>query len=181
MTREQFLCWANAQDARYEFDGFVPVAMVGGTINHNQIGLNIHRALYARLKGSAWRPLGPDAGVATIGDVVRYPDALITCTKAPGDATLVPGVVVVFEVVSANSVRTDRIVKVREYQAVSSIRRYVIVECATVGLTVLERAGSGGPWIGSTLTSAELLPIPEVDLEVPVGELYEAVELATAG
>jgi Uma2 family endonuclease len=106
MTRAEFLRWAETQDARHEFDGFEPVAMVGGTIDHNQIALNIHRALYARLKGGGRRPLGPDAGVATIGDRVRYPDALITCQKAPGDATLAPGVIVVFEVVSANSSRT---------------------------------------------------------------------------
>jgi Uma2 family endonuclease len=178
MTRAEFLRWAETQDARHEFDGFEPVAMVGGTIDHNQIALNIHRALYARLKGGGCRPLGPDAGVATIGDRVRYPDALITCQKAPGDATLAPGVIVVFEVVSASSSRNDRIVKVREYQAVPSILRYVIVESADVGLTVLERAAGDAPWIASTLTGGEMLRIPEVDAEVPVDELYEDVELA---
>jgi hypothetical protein len=30
MTREQFFPWAQAQDERYEFDGFRPVAMTGG-------------------------------------------------------------------------------------------------------------------------------------------------------
>jgi hypothetical protein len=32
MTREAFFDWAEAQDAPYEFDGFQPVAMNGGTI-----------------------------------------------------------------------------------------------------------------------------------------------------
>ncbi len=31
MTREEFLDWAEAQEERYEFDGFQPVAMTGGT------------------------------------------------------------------------------------------------------------------------------------------------------
>jgi hypothetical protein len=30
MTRDEFLTWAEVQRARYEFDGFVPVAMTGG-------------------------------------------------------------------------------------------------------------------------------------------------------
>jgi hypothetical protein len=43
MTRDQFFDWAETQDARYEFDGFEPVAMTGGNINHNRIAFNIHR------------------------------------------------------------------------------------------------------------------------------------------
>jgi hypothetical protein len=34
MTQEEFLAWAEAQEERYEFDGFQPVAMTGGTNNH---------------------------------------------------------------------------------------------------------------------------------------------------
>jgi len=115
MTREEFFSWAQAQDVRYEFDGVEPVAMTGGTVDHNQIGQNIQFALRMRLRSSACRPLGPDAGVATVGDTVRYPDALVTCAKVAGTAHLVPGVVVVFEVLSPSSGRTDRIEKVREY------------------------------------------------------------------
>ncbi len=107
MTREEFFAWAQVQNIRYEFDGFEPVAMTGGTANHSQITQNILVALRTRLRGSQCRPLGPDAGVATVGDAVRYPDALVTCAKVPGDARTIPGVVVVFEVLSPTSGRTD--------------------------------------------------------------------------
>lgn len=177
MTREEFFSWAHAQDVRYEFDGFEPVAMTGGTVDHNQISQNIQFALRARLRGSACRTLGPDAGVATVGDTVRYPDALVTCTKVPGTAHLVPGVVVVFEVLSPSSGRIDRIEKVREYRAVSSIRRYVILESASVGLTVFERRDAGDNWTASTLTEDDVLQMEEIGVEVPVAELYQDVEL----
>jgi Uma2 family endonuclease len=151
--------------------------MTGGTVDHNQIGQNIQFALRARLRGSACRALGPDAGVATVGDTVRYPDALVTCTKVPGTAHLVPGVVVVFEVLSPSSGRIDRIEKVREYGAVSSIRRYVILESASVGLTVFERQDAGDNWTASTLTEDDVLQMEEIGVEVPVAELYQDVEL----
>src|SRR5690242_13155367 len=118
MTREEFFAWAEARDARYEFDGFQPVAVGGGIINHSRMTLNIHRALHARLRGSGCEPLGPNAGLGTVGNAVRYPDALVTCTRAPGDLRLVPGVVAVFEVLSPTSGRTDRIEKLVEYRAV---------------------------------------------------------------
>ncbi len=158
MTREAFFDWAQTQDVRYEFDGFEPVAMTGGTVNHSRLTRILHRALDTRLSGSGCEPLGPDAGVATIGAAVRYPDALVTCTKTPGPAHVVEGVVVVFEVISPTAGRIDRIVKVREYAAVPSIRRYVILEYTSVGLTVLERSAGDQPWTVTTLTGGDTPP-----------------------
>jgi Uma2 family endonuclease len=141
---------------------------------------NLHRALYARLAGTGYRPLGADAGLATVGDAVRYPDGLITCSPITGDEYVTPGVVIVFEVVSPTSGRVDRIVKVREYAAVPSILRYVILESASIGLTVLERRSGGEKWTVTTLMADETLVLPEVGIEIPIGELYEGVEFAAA-
>ena len=177
MTREQFLDWAQARDERYEFDGFQPVAMTGGTTRHNVIAQNVYFGLRTRLRGGGCRPLGPDAGVATIDDAVRYPDALVTCTKFPDTERLVPGVVAVFEVLSPTSGRIDRIVKVREYRAVPSIRRYIILEYASMGLTVLSRAEGVHEWTATTLTADDTLAMPEIGVETPVAELYEGTDL----
>jgi len=174
-TQDEFFAWAGSQEGRYEFDGFQPVAMTGGTVNHALIIRSLHRALDRRLHGGRCQPLGPDAGVATIGTAVRYPDALVTCAKLDGDALIVPGVVIVFEVLSSSTSRTDRIIKVREYGAVASMRRYVIVESTSVGLTVLERQGPDEAWRVTTLTSDDVLRMPEIDSEIPVAEFYDGV------
>jgi len=179
MSREDFFEWAQAQNERYEFDGFQPVAMVGGTINHSRLHRNLNSALDARLVGSGCEALGPDAGVATIGDAVRYPDSLVTCTKVPGSSYLVPGVVVIFEVLSPTFGRTDRIVKLREYRAVPSIRRYVILEYTSVGLLVFARADGADDWTATALTAEDTLQMPEIGIEIPVAELYRDVDLSS--
>jgi len=179
MTRDQFFEWAERHEGRWEFDGFEPVAMTGDTINHSQICGNLLVALRTRVQGKGCRPLGPDAGLATIGDTVRYPDALVTCSKVEGNARVVPGVVVVFEVLSPSNNRTGRIVKLREYRAVSSIRRYVIVEHASVDLTVYARSGADEDWTATALTVEEILHMPEIGIEIPIAELYEDVDLST--
>ncbi len=176
MTRDQFFAWAEAQDARYEFDGSQPVAMTRGNVNHNRIAFNLHRKLHARLGGSGCEPLGLDAGVATIGDAIRYPDAVVTCSPAVGMSRLVPAPVAVFEVISPTSGRIDRIVKVREYAAVASIRRYVIVESAYAGLTIHEREEGARNWTVTTATAEDALALPELGIEIPVAELYEGVD-----
>jgi Uma2 family endonuclease len=180
MTRDQFFDWAQAQEERYEFDGFQPVAMTGGSNNRSIICHNIWSALRSRLRGSGCNVLGPDAGLATVGDAVRYPDALVTCTKIPGMARLVPNVVVVFEVVSPTSGRADRIDKLREYRAVPSVRRYVILEYRSTDLTVFSRADGTADWTAVALTADEALNIPELGIAVPVQEFYEDVDLPTA-
>ena len=176
MTRDQFFDWAEAQDAHYEFDGFLPVAMTGGNLDQNSIAFNIHTALHGRLKGSGCKPLGLDAGVATIGDTVRYPDAVVTRSPTQGASRLVPNPVVIFEVISPTSGHIDRIVKVREYAAVDSILRYVIVESASVGLTVHERQAAGQKWTATTAMADDLLSLSEIGVEIPIGEIYEAVD-----
>ncbi len=177
MTREQFFQWAEAREGRWEFDGFQPVAMTGGTLDHSQIGASLLVALAVRLKGSGCGPLGSDAGVATIDGAVRYPDALVTCAKAPGASRLAPGVVVVFEVVSPPSARVDRIDKLREYAAVPSILRYVILEQTSVGMSVFERRQGDAPWTATSLVEGETLRMPEIGIEVQVDEFYAGVEL----
>jgi Uma2 family endonuclease len=172
-TQERFFAWAQAQDVRYEFDGFRPVAMTGGTAAHSRVRLNLQFSLQSRLRGKGCEALGPDAGVGTVDGTVRYPDALVTCSKVENGAYLVPGVVVVFEVASPSprAVHTDRVIKVREYAAVPSIRRYVIVESEFVGLTVMERLGPDEPWTVSVLTIDGILGLPEIGIEVPVAEI----------
>ena len=174
-TQEQFFAWAEAQEEPYEFDGFQPVAMTGGNAGHSRITGNVHFALRVRLRGGPCEPLAPDAGVETLNNAVRYPDALVTCTRFENQDRVIPGAVVVFEVISPTSGRIDRIVKVREYAAVPSIRRYVIVESNHVGLTVFERTTPDEPWCASTLSNDDILHMPEIGIEVPVAELYENI------
>jgi Uma2 family endonuclease len=175
-TLEQFLRWAGAQDGRYEFDGMRPVAMTGGSARHSRVTANIHAALRSRLRGTGSTYCGPDLGVQTIASKVSYPDALITCATFPDSAQLAPEVRVVFEVLSPTSGQTDRIEKVREYAAVPSIRRYVIVETRSAGVLVLHLAAADEAWTALALTGDEILDLPEVGLAIPIVEFYEDVD-----
>jgi len=178
MTRDQFLYWVQTQEGRYEFDGLQPVAMPGSTVNHDRICRNIWVALHGRLRGTRCEVLGVMAGLATVGDAVRYPDALVTCAKFPGSALLVPGVVVVFEVPNPVFDRTERIEKLLEYRAVSSIRRYVILECSSIGLTTFSRLNGTADWTANVFIANEALDMPELGIAVPVREFYENVDFS---
>ncbi len=175
MTQREFFEWAEAQDGRYEFDGFQPIAMTGGDLGHSRLIRNVNRQLGNRLEGKGCESLGPDAGVATIGDTVRYPDAVVTCAKFSARDRVVPNPVIVFEVVSPSSVRIDRVVKLREYQAVSTIRRYVIVEPDAVAITVFSRDHEGETFRATGLAEDDILQLTEIGIEIPVAAIYEGI------
>lgn len=184
MTPLEFLDWAEAQDGRYEFDGFRPIAMTGGSGNHARIIGNIAFELRRRLGDDGpCEILASDAGIRTAGDAIRYPDALVTCTAFDGRDRLVPAPVVVFEVTSPSSIREDRILKPAEYAAVPSIRRYVLVEQSVIGLTVLWRDRDES-WHLRTLKAGDVLALPEIGpgpgIEIPVDGLYACVDLDPA-
>jgi Uma2 family endonuclease len=175
-TQDDFLAWAERQEGRFEFDGFQPVAMTGGNARHDKITGNINTALRTRLRGKPCSNYGPNLAVQTTASRIRYPDALITCTRFPDTNQIAPNVVVVFEVLSPTSGGIDRIEKLREYEAVPSILRYVIVESATPGLQVLHRQDGTSPWTVHALTQADILSVPEADIDIPVAEFYVDVE-----
>jgi Uma2 family endonuclease len=175
-TLEAFLSWVAKQEGRYEFDGFAPVAMTGGTARHNRIAISILVALRSRLRGTPCSVFGQDLGVRTIGDAVRFPDALVACTRFPDSDRLASDVRVVFEVLSPDSGRRDRVVKMREYAAVPSILHYVIVEFAYPGLQDFHRQDGADGWSATPLKEDDILPLPGIGIEIPVAEIYEGVE-----
>jgi Uma2 family endonuclease len=173
MTLTDFLAWEERQELRHEFDGVAVSAMTGGTYEHDAITYNIRKALDSRLEGKSCRPCGPNLKIIVQGKV-RYPDCMVTCTPIRRGATVIDNPVVVFEVISEDSARTDRIEKVREYQATATIQRYVIVEQRSVGALVLAR--DGDHWRAAAATAGDVLVMPEIGIEMPLTEFYLGVE-----
>jgi Uma2 family endonuclease len=174
MTLEEFLAWEDRQPIRYEFDGFGPIALTGGTRAHAEIQGNLAVALKTRLRGKPCRYIGNDLKIEVAGSI-RYPDGFVTCTAgAPGDK-IARDPVVIFEVLSESTTGIDTVVKNREYAATPSVRRYVLLAQDVMGGTMFERVGED--WIGHVLGPEGLLAMPEIDVEVPIAEFYEGIDL----
>ena len=179
MTIAEFLAWEERQEPKYEFDGFRPVAMTGGTFAHEVIGRNLRMALGLRLRGSRCQPLGPNSKIEVAGRI-RYPDAFVLCAEVDRKATVIPGPVVVFEVLSDGTAHVDHIAKLREYSATPSIQRYVILEQDQIAAMVFTR--DGGRMVVETVTRGGTLSMPEIGVvDLPIDELYQGVEPEEGG
>ena len=172
MTLDEFLDWERRQELKYEFDGFQPVAMNGGTVAHSEIATNLVEALRRRLRGTSCRAFRGDLKIVVEGRV-RYPDAIVTCSPVPGDVDIIPNPVVVFEVLSRTTAGTDRIEKNGEYGATASIQRYVMLEQTRQAATVFTRAG--GDWAGHVEKGDVVLSMPEIGVELSLAEIHAGV------
>ena len=177
MTLAEFLAWEERQELRYEFDGFHPIAMVGGTRAHASIQANLAIAVGGRLRGTPCRYYGNDLKVEVAGRI-RYPDGFVTCTPGAGRDTVEREPVVIFEVLSEGTQRTDWTVKNDEYRATPSVRRYVILDQEAVRATVFAREGE--EWLGRILSLGDILAMPEIGISVLLDELYEGVSFSAA-
>ena len=179
MTVDAFLAWEEQREERHEFDGFAPAAMTGGTLAHDRITFNLQKSLDARLEGKPCRPFGPNVKVIVDGRV-RYPDALVVCRPFSLDATVAEEPVIVFEVLSEGSSKTDLIDKNHEYRATASIRRYVILYQTHKAAVVFARRGED--WLSEVVSGDDaVLDLPEIGIGVPFHEVYANVGLAGEG
>ncbi len=177
VTIEKFLEWEAKQPLRYEFDGFQAIAMAGGTEQHSAIQRNLAIAVGSRLRGKPCQFYGSDLKIETV-ETIRYPDGFVVCSPFVAGATRVPDPVVIFEVLSDDSAQRDLVIKNQEYAGVASVLRYIVVSQDNMAGAMFERVGAD--WVGRLLHADTILRMPEIDIEVPLAELYEGIDLSPA-
>jgi Uma2 family endonuclease len=126
MTREEFLAWEERQELRYEFDGSQVMAMTGGTVTHSRLQRNIAISLGGRLRGTRCEFHGSDLKIQTARGF-RYSDGFVACAPVAGNATVIREPVVIFEVLSDSTARTDLVTKNQEYAEIATMRRYIVL------------------------------------------------------
>ena len=111
---------------------------------------------------------------------IRYPDATVACGPVQPLEKLLADPVIVFEVESDSTALVDQTVKNPEYEATPSIMRYVMLsagEGRRHGVRAGGRCLGPGRW---RRDPGKVLAMPEIGVEVPLGEFYEGVTLPAA-
>lgn len=178
MTVEEFFAWQAEQDHNYELVDGVPVmtvkAMTGATATHDRVTVNAIVTLGTQLRGKPCRPATSDTSVRTVRGT-RRPDITVDCGQAgPKDmAAAEPRVVI--EVLSPSTMHYDRFRKLLEYQQHPAIQVIMLVNTETPLVTALRRSGS--VWNSTDYEGLEVvIPLPEIEANLPLSELYLGVE-----
>lgn len=130
MSVDEFLTWAIDQPRRHELIEGIPVAMAPERAIHARIKANVWSALrdaisFAGLSCEAF----PDGLTVRVSDDTAYePDALVQCgTLIENDAVEAPEPIIVVEVVSPSSAKSDTHAKLDGYFHVPGLHHYLVV------------------------------------------------------
>ena len=185
VTPEQYLADELLRDQRHEYvDGIVyPVGgvtgMAGASHAHTRITGNINALLLHQLRGHRCEPFSTDTKIGIRQGKAQfyyYPDVVVDCGGGPDDAYFATEPRVIFEVLSRETERVDRLEKRDHYQALSSLTAYVLVGQYHPAVTVYHRQDDG--WTAELLTGAEeVLTLPAIDCSLPLTMIYARTQV----
>lgn len=184
MTVEEFIDWHHDQSdtEHYELVDGRPVAMVGERLVHAEAKLRAANALNAGVRGTACRAYVDGPLVRVTPFQAHQPDVVLRCgPPLPGDTVVITDPLIVVEVLSPRTARSDLARKLEGYFAIESVRHYLVVDLDTRRIIHFRRDATDQPILtvfvaeggtvrldppGLTLAAADVLP----ELEMPSEE-----------
>lgn len=177
LSLEGFLDWENRQLERFERVGGVVRMMAGGTLGHDQVGINLAAALVSRLRGSPCRTHGSNLKVVSPRGDVMYPDVFVRCGPGNPRVTQVDDPVLVVEVLSPSTALHDLTRKRLAYQSIPTLKVVLWVHPDRMRVDLMRRREQG--WVDEEAAEGPegVVALPELGIELPLGEIYEGVPL----
>jgi Uma2 family endonuclease len=163
---------------KHEYVGGVVYAMAGARNVHNLISSNVLGALHARLRGKRCRAYNSDTKIRVrLPAQVRfyYPDVSVICRPNPPTDSFQDEPAVIIEVISQATRRIDDGEKKDAYLTIPWLSVYLLVEQESAIVVAYRRTPQG--FIREVHDGMEaVIPLGEIDTELPLAEIYEAVE-----
>ena len=181
MSVEDFLEGEARAKQKYEYVDGAVYAMAGASNNHNLIATNATVCIGGQLRGKPCHVFNSDAKVRvrnSRGSRFYYPDLSVVCQPNHSEDSFQDSPVVIVEVISASTRRTDEHEKRESYLTINTLRVYVLVEQKAPSVLVYRRTKNG--FVAESYTGlSAIIPLPEIDCNLALAELYESINFPT--
>ena len=160
---------------RHEYVNGVIYAMAGGTENHNLIAGNLAANLKLSLPDKC-RTFSLDMKLhisKTPDEHYYYPDVFVTCSPTDRDRHSKSEPILIVEVLSPNTARTDRGEKFNAYKTMPSVMEYVLVAQDVCHLEIYRRRND---WRREDLAPEAPIVLESVGLTLTFAQLYRQVD-----
>jgi Uma2 family endonuclease len=179
LTVEEYLALEEREEVRHEYVNGRIFAMSGASDAHNVICSNLHVLLHPRVKGSGCMVYINDMKVRIeTANSFYYPDIMVTCEPFEAKSVYKRSPVLIIEVLSPSTSRTDRREKLVAYQQLSSLKQYLIVHQSRYRIE-MHRKDEHGQWEMTILGKNDVVllsALPEQP-EISAVEIYDGIEL----
>ncbi len=172
LTVEDYLKQELSSQVKHEFIDGQLYAMAGVSINHERLSLNVLRKFGNYLENSPCEPLGSDMKLR-INSNFFYPDVMVDCKFDNAEPYFTSTPVIIVEVLSKSTRKTDETLKMMSYINIPSLKEYVMIEQDIVDITVLRRSEN---WLAKHYFLGDEITFESIGLTLPVEDIYHRVQ-----
>ncbi|MDQ5910877.1 MAG: hypothetical protein QG599_2974 [Pseudomonadota bacterium] len=171
ISEQDYLEGERISTIRHEYiDGDV-YAMAGASKNHDRIAGNIFRKFGEHLENTPCEPFSSDMKVKC-GKNYFYPDVIVVCEDKTEDEYYTESPIIIVEVLSRSTRRTDQSFKRLAYQNLPSLQEYVLIEQDFVDVEICRRDRH---WQSEHYYLGDEVYFAAIDLRLPVEVIYARV------
>ncbi len=181
ITLEEYFTGEEISDKKHEYLGGTVHAMAGASNRHNTIAGNSFGILFGKLRGKVCQPFNSDTKVRIeFPDHTRlyYPDAMVVCDSRSSNDHFQDRPVVILEVLSDSTRRTDLGEKRDAYLTISTLKVLLFVEPDVASVLVYRRKAEGGFAMEQYSRREDVILLPEIEATLSLADVYERVEFA---
>jgi len=174
---QEYLDGEAVANQKHEYVDGVVYAQAGASNTHNQIATNATVDLGMQLRGHPCRVFNSDTKIRirqASSTRFYYPDLSVVCSHNAPDDSFQDQPVVVVEVVSESTRRTDEGEKREAYLTLPSLATYVLLEQSTAAAIVYQRGEERfAKQVYAGLESR--VPLPEIGCELGLAAVYDGI------
>ncbi|MDZ7954009.1 Uma2 family endonuclease [Nostoc sp. DedQUE09] len=179
-TPEEYLELEESADYKSEYiDGQI-IPMAGGTVNHNQIALNLSTELNFAFKKQNYRVFMGDIRLWILQKrTYTYPDVMILAGEPEffnnrKDIILNPQIIV--EVLSKSTKGYDREDKFQAYRTISTFQEYLLIDQTQIHVDQFSKTGKKQWTLREYDEEDEAIALVTVPFEISLQDLYNKVK-----
>lgn len=172
ISPEDYLKGEPLSEVKHELiDGHV-YAMAGASANHERISVNVLRKFGNHLENTPCEPFGSDMKVR-VGSNFFYPDATVDCHFDDSEPYFTETPIIIVEVLSRSTRRTDETVKLMSYINIPTLQEYVLIQQDFADIQVIRRSEG---WLPKHYFLGDEITFESIGLTLPVEDIYYRVQ-----
>lgn len=173
-TAAEYLRFEDSSSERHEFVDGVLYAVVGGTDRHNLIAGNLFVALGNHLpeRCQAFEQSMKLRVMVDRAEHYYYPDVMVSCSDTDRAPLFREKPILLVEVISESSERSDRTDKFIVYRSIAELQEYVLIAQDVPQVEIFRRRNA---WQVETFFMNDTITLESVQLAMPVAQLFRRV------
>jgi Uma2 family endonuclease len=171
LSEEEYLASELLSEIKHEYIDGVAYAMAGASKNHERLSSTLNRLFGNHLSQSPCDVYSSDIKVK-VGKNFFYPDIMVVCNDITEHEYYTESPVIIVEVISKSTRRTDRALKRLAYQGITTLQEYVLIEQDIVEIELCRRDNH---WQSEVYFLGDNIHFAAIHLTLPVEEIYARV------